>query len=133
MRDLGEASADLGARKGEGLPDVAHFTGALSADYWFMGSSLQPSIGFTARHVSERMASFDASTRFPQYRLPAYTSIDLRTGVLLSSVNLQLFVHNLFDEQGQLSAFNGYSIFGGPAQVSILQPRTIGVTATTRF
>jgi outer membrane receptor protein involved in Fe transport len=130
---LEEASADLGARKHEQLPDVADFTGALTADYWFASSSLQPSIGLTARHVGERMASFDESTRFPQYRLPSYTSIDLRTGVMFDSVTLQFYVHNVFDERGQLSAFNGYSMFGGPAQISILRPRTIGVTATTRF
>jgi outer membrane receptor protein involved in Fe transport len=130
---LREPAVVQGGLKGERLPNVAHFTGSLSADYQLADGSARPTIGLTARHVSERMASFDASPRFPQFRLPAYTTLDLRGSVDVNKISLQLYVHNLFDERGELSTFNGYSTFGGPAQVSIMQPRTIGISATTHF
>lgn len=130
---LREPAVVQGGVKGERLPNVAHFTGSVSADYQLADGPARPSIGLTARHVAERMASFDASPRFRQFRLPAYTTVDLRGGVEVNAISLQLYVHNLFDERGELSTFNGYSVFGGPAQVSIMQPRTIGISATTHF
>jgi hypothetical protein len=42
-------------------------------------------------------------------------------------------VRNLFDKRGQLSAVTQLSALGGPAQIAILQPRTIGISATSRF
>ena len=130
---LSEAAPNLGGRDGERLPNVPRFTGALNADYELMQTGLRPTVGATVRYVSRRNASFDGSTNFPQYELPAYASVDLRTSATFDMVNVQLYAHNLLNRRGQLSSFNGYSTFGGPAQVSILQPRSIGVTVTMRF
>jgi iron complex outermembrane receptor protein len=126
---MSEADANLGAAKGERLPSVPRFTAALNADYELPMGSWQPTIGATLRHVSDRTASFNNSAGVPQYHLPEYTAVDLRTGLVLSSVNVQLYLHNLFDERGQLSS---YTNFGKP-QVALLQPRTVGVSVTTRF
>jgi iron complex outermembrane receptor protein len=126
---LKEADADLGAAKGERLPNVPRFTAALNADYELPVGTLQPTVGATLRYVSDRTASFDNSTSYPQYHLPHYTTLDLRTAFALSRVNVQLYVRNLFDERGQLSAATAY----GAARVAILQPRTIGVMATANF
>jgi iron complex outermembrane recepter protein len=126
---LSEADTILSARKDERLPNVPHFTGALGADFELASSGLKPTIGATVRHVSDRRVSFDGSTSFPQYSLPAYTTADIRFGLTLSSTDIQLYAHNLFDERGQLSAVTNF----GPPQVTILQPRTIGISASTRF
>jgi len=40
---------------------------------------------------------------------------------------------NAFDERGQLSATTGFSALGGPAWVSLVQPRTIGLNFITQF
>ena len=119
---LAEAAPDLRARKGERLPNVPRFTAALNADYMLSIEGLEPAIGVTVRHVSERRASYDASVSFPQYRLPDYTSVDLRASVVLSSVSVQLYANNVFDERGQLSA-----TYRNIVQVGALPPRTIGV------
>ncbi len=130
-----EADTDLGAAKGERLPNVPRFTAALNGDYEFSHAGLRPTIGAALRYVSDRTAAFDnaiqnPSVTFLQYRLPAYTAVDLRTGIALSSVNLQLYVRNVFDERGQLSAIT----YRGPQPwVAVLQPRTIGISATTSF
>jgi iron complex outermembrane receptor protein len=120
----------LGGADGERLPNVPQITAALNADYQFPVEGLRPALGATLRYVSDRTASFNNNAGFPQYHLPAYTTVDLRTGPVVSSVDVQLYVHNLFDERGQLSAIT----FRAPdAWVALLQPRTFGISAATRF
>jgi len=124
----------LGAAKGERLPNSPRFTAGFNADYTFVESGLRPSMGATVQYVTDRMASFNASTHFAQYRLPAYCTVDLRGGIVLAPdelhpINLQLYVHNLFDERAQLAAQTQF----GKAQVAIQQPRTIGISATAHF
>jgi iron complex outermembrane receptor protein len=120
----------LGAAEDERLPNVPRFTAALSADYEFASASnLRPTIGASIRHVDERMASFDGSTGYLQYRLPEYTTVDLRTGVSFGAVDMQLYARNIFNERGELSAYN----WRGTAMPALMQPLTIGINATTRF
>jgi outer membrane receptor protein involved in Fe transport len=123
----------LGAVKGDRLPNVAKLTAAVMADYAFTSRILRPTVGVTIRYVDDRSASFDANPGMPQYELPSYVSVDLRLGLVLPRADLQLFARNLFDEEGQLSAATVLSSVGGPAQVTILQPRTVGLRVTTRF
>lgn len=130
---LAEADADLGAAKGERLPDVPRFTAAVDFDYRIAETGIRPTVGAALRFVSDRRASFDASASFPQYKLPDYATVDLRAGASFGRVDTRIFVRNLFDVRGQLSAQTLLSVLGGPAQVSILQPRTIGISASTRF
>jgi len=129
---LSETVPALGGTDGERLPNVPRFTGALNADYVFTSQKLLPTIGTTVRYVTDRMASFDNSFLNAQYRLPAYTTLDLRGGLTLSSVDLQLYVHNLFDKRGELSSFGAYSATG-ETKLAILQPRTIGIALTMHF
>jgi len=119
------------------LPDVPRVSAALNADYAIPLANFRPSVGATLRYVSDRWASFDNSQLYPQYHLPEYATVDLRSGVVFDVANdhplsFQLYVHNLLDKRGQLSAFGYYSAPGTTA-VTILQPRTIGINASTQF
>ena len=125
---ISEADADLGAIKGERLPNVPRFTTSLTADYELPVGKVRPTVGGTFRYVSDRRVSFDASS-LPQYRLPDYATVDLRAGLTLHPVNVNLFVRNLLDERGQLSVI--LPQFGN--RIAILQPRTIGVTVRRPF
>ncbi|MES2495647.1 MAG: TonB-dependent receptor [Pseudomonadota bacterium] len=126
-------NAALGAVKGERLPNTPHLTAALNADYRLVDSPLQPRVGATLRYASDSTASFDANQALPQYNLPSYTSVDLRAGVTVGQVDVQLYARNIFDVRGQLSAQTVLSSFGGPAQVTLLQPRTFGLKLSTDF
>ncbi|MGN6821048.1 MAG: TonB-dependent receptor [Sphingomonas sp.] len=128
-----EDTPAIGARRGERLPNVPHFTASINADYVLNSSSLKPSVGASLRYVSDRTSSFDLNPGFPQYHLPDYVTVDLRAGFSAGPVDARLFVRNLFDVRGQLSADTTLSFLGGPAQVTILQPRTIGLSLSTRF
>jgi outer membrane receptor protein involved in Fe transport len=131
---LADDDIDLGAVKGDRLPNVPKYTVTMNLDYRAPATStMRPSAGATVRFVSDRSASFDGSAGFPQYQLPDYVAVDLRAGATFGPVEAQVFVRNLFDTRGQLSAATVLSILGGPAQVSMMQPRTVGISATTRF
>jgi iron complex outermembrane recepter protein len=125
---LSEPAPDLRGREGERLPNVARFTASLNADYEFDAAG-RPRIGASFRHISSRRASYDADTTNRQYVMPAYRIVDLRGGFSIGDIDLQLYVRNLFDERGQLSA---YTYTGRPV-VAVSQPRTIGLTAKTSF
>lgn len=137
-----EANAFLGSAKGERLPNSARFTATVNADYTLQSSSLKPAIGATLRYVGDRTAAFgargtpsNATLGQPQYFLPDYVVLDLRAGVTVGPVNVQVYVHNLTDERAQLSAstVTAGSGIGGPVNVTILSPRTIGVSAGVKF
>jgi outer membrane receptor protein involved in Fe transport len=130
---LTAAAPDLGARKGERLPNVPRFTAAINADYRVSDASLRPTFGGTLRFVSDRKAGFDANAQIPQYDLGDYVAADVRAGASFGPVEAQVFVRNLFDVRGALSAYTVLSSLGGPARVAVLQPRTIGVGLTGRF
>jgi outer membrane receptor protein involved in Fe transport len=132
---------ELGASKGERLPNVPKFTATLSGDYEFSPSDLRPSVGLTVRYVSDRTASYNgaAAEGIPQYILPEYTSVDLRGSVHLGQTIAQVYVRNLFDERGQLSASSLAASAttpttpGLPVRVAVMQPRTIGISVKTHF
>lgn len=131
--ELSEDAPDLGGAKGDRLPDTPEFTGSLSGDYGFELGGRDAFIGTTVRHVTDRVSSYDESPGSPQYDLPEYTTVDLRTGLQLGAARLQLYVRNAFDERGKLSATTAFSALGGPVWVSLVQPRTIGFNVITQF
>jgi len=123
----------LGAEKGDRLPNVPRYSLSLSADYEAKQNEWRPMVGASLHYVSDRYASFDANAGLPQYRLPDYLTVDLRTGVTIGAVDARLFVRNLTDRRGQLSAQTSLSVLGGPAQVAIMQPRTVGLSLSAAF
>ncbi len=126
---LSEADAQLGGRKGDRVIGVPRFTAALNADYAFPNQILQPTLGMTLSYISDRNAGFDGSVNWPQYRLPDYATVDLRAGLTIRSIDAQLYLRNLLDERGQISAL----IWRDVPAPAIIQPRTIGINLITRF
>ena len=130
---LAKASAALGGRAGERLPNVPKWMAAINADYADRGEGLRPSLGATLRFISDRRSSFDASIGYPQFDLGDYVTLDLRAGATLATIDFQVYLRNAFDSRGKVSATTLFSALGGPANVAIVQPRTIGISATKRF
>ncbi len=131
--NLTEAVPLLGARKGERLPNTPHVTASVNLDYTLFSSPLKPTIGGTLRFASDSRVSFDASPSLRQYKLPSYETVDLRAGLSFGRVDAQVYVQNLFDTHGQLAGQTILSQLGGPAQVLILRPRTIGLRLSSHF
>ncbi len=130
---LTDDAPDLGGRDGDPLPDTPDLAFTVSGDYSFGVLGHTGTAGAVLRYVGDRVSSFDASAGTPQYRLPEYTTMDLRGSVAFGPANLRLYVRNLFNERGQLSAGTTLTQLGGPAMISILQPRTYGVSVDVDF
>lgn len=130
---LSSDSPDLGGVAGETLPNTPKFTAALSGDYTFPVGPVQAFAGATYRFVGERWASFDQNPGIPQYRLPSYLTLDLRTGVTFKNNRVELYIKNLTDRAAELSAETILATAGGPAEVALLQPRTVGLSFSTKF
>ena len=126
-------SPDLGGVTGERLPNTPRFTTSLSGDYNFPLGQLQAFAGATYRFVGERFSSFNHSGGVPQYRLPSYSALDLRTGVTVQAARIELYVRNVTDQAAQLSSLTQTALLGGPAEVIILQPRTVGLSVSMKF
>jgi outer membrane receptor protein involved in Fe transport len=134
VAQLAAASADLGGYAGERLPNTPKFTTALSGEYSFPLGRFRGFAGATYRFVGARFGSFDASQGVPQYRLPSYSTVDLRAGVSLPrGTRLELYVQNVTDRPAELNALTQTALAGGPAEVNILQPRTVGLSISTKF
>lgn len=119
------ASVALGAVPGERLPGSPRFTTSVSADYELTAAGVRPTLGVTFRYVSDRTVDFD-SNRPPnvQARLPSYRTVDLRAGLTIGIVSVQLFLHNVLDERGESSIL--LPQFGD--RVGLIQPRTVGLS-----
>jgi outer membrane receptor protein involved in Fe transport len=124
-----EDNAQLGAAKGERTPTVPRFQGSLTADYSFSDVRWEPTLGASFRYTGDRTASYDQSPGFPQFDMGSYNAVDLRAGLSFTTYDVQLYVRNLLDERGQVSAYT----WQGNPRVAMLQPRTIGLTVTTQF
>ena len=130
---LTEASADLGGAARERLPNVPRLTAAVNSDYELWHGDGSPTVGATMRFVSDRTSGFGPTDTSSNWHMPSYATVDLRSGLTFGSVTAQLYAHNILDKRGQLSAQPVFALFGGPAHVSIMQPRTIGINLSTSF
>ncbi|MDT9600071.1 TonB-dependent receptor [Sphingosinicella rhizophila] len=132
--ELTEDAPNVNGVDGERLPNTPRWSLSAAADYRiFQSDNISGSIGAGWKYLGKRTTGFDANPNFPQYVLPDFHSVDLRAGLEARHWTLDLFVRNLFDERGQLSASTGFAFAGGPARVNVIQPRTFGAILTTRF
>jgi iron complex outermembrane recepter protein len=93
------------------------------------------SFNVTDRWIGERNAGFGTAIS-PQYRLASYNITDLNLSVLAPyRVEYRLFVRNVFDRAGEVSAsvladeYNPAS----PVPVVLAQPRTVGMSVNYKF
>jgi iron complex outermembrane recepter protein len=126
---LKDAVPSIGGLAGEQLPNVAKISGTAGLDYTIWSGGPKPTVGTTVRYVSGRTASFEDSESLPQYHVPAYATMDLRSGLTFNVVAVQLYLHNLFNKRGQMSAT---TTLGYP-EVALVEPLTIGINLTTHF
>ncbi len=131
---LTEAAPDVSGEDGERLPNSPRWSLNASTDYeLFNNGTLSASLGASWKYTGPRTASFDASANAPQYVLPSFHTVDLRAALTSDYWGVNFYVRNLFDTRGQISATTNFAFAGGPARVTVVQPRTFGAVLTTRF
>jgi outer membrane receptor protein involved in Fe transport len=134
----GNGAPVIGATDGEPLPLVPRFSGAATADYRFpLWSSVYGTAGISNRFVGNRAVGFDGSS-VPKYELHSYNLVDLRFGAHAENLDVSLYLKNVFNQLGELSADTSTQAYAAvdqtlesaPVRVGISQPRTVGVVAT---
>ena len=119
----------LGANAGARLPQSARFSLALGVMRNFTVAGHDAYLGANAHHVGERNAGFDNSPSVPNFRMPAYTLLDVQTGMDFRHFNVQGYIRNLSNRRGILSA----GISADRVQAVVTQPRTVGMAITVPF
>ena len=118
---------------GARLPNSPTLAASLGAKTSFELGGHAGSFGVSERYAGERNAGFDGSQSAPNYRMPAYWLTDVQGGVELGKISLALYVRNVFDAHAQLGTSTAELALGGPAQVELARPRTLGLTLTAGF
>lgn len=121
------------ARAGSRLPYSARLSANASARYDFSLSGNPAFASLSVSRVGDRNTQFDGITSAPNYRLPAFTQVDLSGGVEIGAVKLGAFVRNLTDTRGLLNMDTSQTNFGGSTRASIIRPRTVGVSVALAF
>jgi outer membrane receptor protein involved in Fe transport len=136
------------ASSGNELPYAPKISYAATVDYEHpLSSAVRGFAGLTVAGVGSRRAYFDDQTvglapvgiLSKTGDLPAYATLDLRGGITWNSVTLSGYVRNVTDKRGAVALYG--SVVGadlatgavGPAALTVIQPRTVGVTARYEF
>jgi len=130
---LNDASPGLGASAGDRLPGSAKVQVNLNSRYDFEAGGAPAFVAASVNYVGDRNASFEKATGIPYWKLPAYTTLGVNGGFTWTGIDLGVYVRNLTDERGQIAASTGNVTAGGSTLVSVIRPRTIGITASKSF
>jgi outer membrane receptor protein involved in Fe transport len=118
---------------GDRLPFSPLWKGTLSADYNFTVADLSAFVGASYLYNGSSLAGFSASSSIPRVRLPAYGTVDVRTGLNFDTFRVSLYVKNANDRRGYNGANARTLQPAGETAISLIQPRTVGVTLNASF
>lgn len=140
------------ANAGDELPYAPKVSYAATVDYEHpLTAAVKGFAGLTVAGVGARRAYFADQTvglsipGTPIHilstigELPAYTALDLRTGIIWNRVTLTAYARNVTDERGAASLFASEAgadlVHGtvGPGKLTVIQPRTFGFTVRYDF
>jgi outer membrane receptor protein involved in Fe transport len=129
---LTEDAPGLG-HSGAPLPNSPKDSFMAGANYGFEAAGYRFQAGGDVRYVGSRNAGFEGSSTLPNYKLPDYTTVNLHATADFRVAQVTLFVRNVADKHGQLGAGTNFIPLGGYAQVTPLEPRTVGLSVSGTF
>ncbi len=118
---------------GSRLPNSPKFSANLSAQYDFSLMERQAFVRAEYIYLGDRYSSFKDDLSNPNYELDSFGQTDLSAGIEFEKFSLGAYVRNLTDERGELSAETNQSPFGLPTYVTLIRPRTVGLTVGFNF
>jgi len=134
---LTDAAPGINGVAGDRLPDSPKFAANLGADYDFpLTAEIGGFVGASSHYQGNRVTDFVSSSPQGYQRpvLPAYTTVDLRSGVTRRGLEFTLYVKNVGNEHGlnylTSTMFDGFS---PPYAASVIQPRTVGLSLSQKF
>jgi iron complex outermembrane recepter protein len=129
----------VGGFDGDPLPFVPEWTLALSGDYeWSAFGAATAYVGGQVAYTGDRPADFGnrvdpLDPTSARREADAYTTVDLRTGIIRDKWSLELYGKNVTDEDGMTDIIAPGIFPNGAAAVGIIRPRTIGLAVGVRF
>jgi iron complex outermembrane receptor protein len=134
---LTQNAPGVNGKDGDELPNVPKWSAALNVDQDFtLTGTTSCFIGGGVHYVGERVSGFvtGSPADFVRPIMPAYTTVDLRTGLNYQNLTFELYAKNVGNERG----FNNItslalSAYQAPFTASVIQPRTIGFSAIAKF
>jgi iron complex outermembrane recepter protein len=132
-----------GGTDGDQLSYAPKWSTSLDGSYtWHAVNDFDGFVGATWSYTGSRISDFAASTTVvngavafvpdPRAELPSYNTVNLRAGLDSPRWQFELYIKNLGDARGITS----YANIGAPdsgGEIGLIQPRTLGATATVRF
>jgi iron complex outermembrane recepter protein len=123
----------LNAYSGDQLPYAPKWGTSLDGEYvWNWFSSFKGFVGATWSYVGSRASDFMSSAATPpgQLDLPSYNTTAVRLGIDNDHYRVSLYGKNLSDSRG----ITNYQATGAPyPQVTIIDPRTVGLALSVKF
>jgi outer membrane receptor protein involved in Fe transport len=122
---------------GARLPVSPKYNFAFTADYNFnLGPRDRGFVEITDAWVGDRTSGYFGSLSNVLYKLPAYNTVNINVGVILPNhVEVDAYLKNVFDTEGQLAADTLNNVFNPEAgvPVTISLPRTFGLVLKVPF
>ena len=114
---------------GSRLPYSPHWSGNITAEQRFpLAADITGFVGAAVVYNGDRLGTFVATPARAYY--PAYTKLDLRTGAEFSGWLFNVYAKNVTDKRGLTGGGPGSF---PPNAYTLIQPRTIGITAAKNF
>jgi iron complex outermembrane receptor protein len=125
----------VGGMDGDPLPYVPDWTFGLNADYeWTVMGSARASVGGSLNYTGERTAAFDERAADGSIRKAgSFLTLDLRAGLYHGRWSVELYGKNLTNDMGVTSIDPAGFLPNGALGLSLIRPRTIGVSVGTRL
>lgn len=125
----------VGGLDGDPLPYVPDWTISVGADYeWPVFGDATAYVGGRVTHTGDRTSDFDNRAADGSIRVAdSYATVDLRAGVEMGKVNLEVYGKNMTDERGINDIIPEGAYPGGAVGIGVIRPRTIGLSVGVRF
>jgi outer membrane receptor protein involved in Fe transport len=132
-----------GGSNGDPLPYAPKWTTSLDGAYtWRAVGGFDAYVGATWSYTGSRISDFQSSTAVvngavtflpnPRAELPSYNTVNLRAGFEDTRWSFELYVRNVGDARG-INSYGNQGTPGSGGSIGLLQPRTLGASATLRF
>jgi len=118
---------------GDPLPYAPKWGTSLDGEYdWDLFANFKGFVGAAWSYVGTRSTDFASSPLGAQLELPSYNTFEARVGVDSAHYRVTLYGKNLGDKRG-ISSYVSNGAPGPAGDITVIQPRTIGVTLSAKF
>ena len=127
----------IGGSAGDNLPAVPEFSAYVAGEYDFpVSSEMDAFVGANFSYEGSRYSNFVTGLPSTMTRtvLPAYRTLNMHAGVNFRSVTVEIYLKNVTNTYA-FSEISSEAIdgFSPPLAAAVIQPRTVGLSISTKF